>query len=171
VASNLSLLFSAAGLLLACASPADRRQSTPAQPVPDANSSSIDAGAAASVDGGAWSPLDAGAPTCEQGDRTVQRYGTDCLCCHAWEFGAAGSVDKAGSAISRIEATDRDGVTAVMYPNGLSNFFQHYPLAGPLRVVAYGPDGRSIAMQEPAPDGACNRCHRPQGAAPRIHGP
>ena len=111
------------------------------------------------------------AAACEDGDETIQRYGTDCLCCHAAEFSVAGSVDTRGPPVARIEVTDEKGVTAVMEPNGNDNFFRHYPLAGALKAVAWGPDGRAITMPFAAPDGACNRCHRAGGAAPPVHGP
>jgi hypothetical protein len=83
----------------------------------------------------------------------------------------AGSIDTNGPPVARIEATDEDGVLLVMEPNGNNNFFRHYPFHGTLSVVARGLDGGTIAMPARAPDGACNRCHRPGGAAPRVHGP
>jgi hypothetical protein len=116
--------------------------------------------------------VDAGSDAaCEQGDPDQERYGTDCLCCHRWEFGVAGSVALEGRPVERIEATDEDGFTVSMAPNPFSNFFRHYPVRGSLDVRVYGPDGGVARMPTRAPDGACNRCHRRGGPAERVHGP
>jgi hypothetical protein len=103
------------------------------------------------------------------GDRERQRHGTACLCCHADEFSVAGSIDPRGGAIARLVITDARGEAREMAPNAFDNFFRHFALTPPLRVEAYGVDGRSVAMRDPAPHGDCNACHGVSTAA--IHGP
>jgi hypothetical protein len=114
-------------------------------------------------------PADAAA--CEPGDPQRERFGTNCLCCHSGEFGVAGSVDPMGAPVARVVVTDALGNRAEMAPDPYGNFFRHLPLTAPLVAVAFGPDGRARAMPMPAPHAACNECHRPGGAAPRISGP
>jgi hypothetical protein len=58
-----------------------------------------------------------------------------------------------------------------MTVNSFANFFRHFPLATPVRAVVYGPDGRSVAMQELAPSADCNACHYDGGPVPAIVGP
>ena len=108
---------------------------------------------------------------CVDGDRETQRHGTACLCCHADEFGVAGSVDLQGAAVSRVVVADGDGNTANMVPNGFGNFFQHVKLTPPLSATVYGEDGRTQTMQSPANSGDCNSCHAASGVAAPLQGP
>jgi hypothetical protein len=80
-------------------------------------------------------------------------------------------VSLVGSKVARVVVTGADGDVADMNVNGFDNFFRHFPLATPVSAVAYGPDGRSIAMRELAPVADCNVCHREGGSAGAIVGP
>src|SRR5262249_49545359 len=106
---------------------------------------------------------------CSDGDPAVQRHGARCLCCHADDFSVAGSV--AGTSVARVVVTDANGDQRSMAPNLFGNFFGHFPLTPPFRAIAYGPDGRSVAMNAPAPHADCNACHAPAGPAAPIYGP
>jgi cytochrome c5 len=111
------------------------------------------------------------ASSCRTGPEATQRHGTACLCCHADEFGVAGSVDPAGPPVARVVVTGTDGDVADMAVNGFSNFFRHFPLATPVRAVVVAPDGRSLAMRELAPSADCNACHFEGGPMAPIVGP
>jgi hypothetical protein len=108
---------------------------------------------------------------CRDGDPAQQRHGATCLCCHSDEFGVAGSVDPAGPAVSQVVVTAANGDTAAMAPNLYDNFFRHYPLTPPLRVVVYGASGARVSMSGDAPSGDCNACHYLRGPVAPIHGP
>jgi hypothetical protein len=142
-------------LAAACGQPADG-SATPATPAPIV---------AAMPSTSYCRYADAGA------DESVQRHGTPCLCCHSDEFGVGGSVDPSGSPVARVIVTAADGDVADMAPDPFANFFRHFPMTPPLRAVAVGPDGRSVAMQELAPTGDCNACHGEGRVAPAIEGP
>jgi hypothetical protein len=101
---------------------------------------------------------------CTNGDETVQRRGSPCLCCHAGEFGVAGSVDPASAPVAKVLVVDRAGASAEMAPNPFGNFFRHTFLEPPLTATIVAADGRSWTMQD-APSGDCNGCHRADGAA------
>jgi hypothetical protein len=136
----------------------------------DGRSSTAPRGVSTAI--GAVAPLP-GAPCghAADGDETVQRHGTPCLCCHGDELGVAGSVDPAAAPVARVVVTAADGDVADMAPNPFANFFRHFPMAPPLRAVVYAPDGRSAAMLQLAPSGDCNACHGLGGPVPPIHGP
>lgn len=142
----------AAVLAGACAEP----------PATDATDSAPPASAAA-----VSASFDAG---CAQGDESEQRHGTDCFCCHAAEFGVAGSVSATRGAVARIHVEDSRGVQLDMAPNPFGNFFRHARVSPPLRVTVYGPSGASLSMRDPAPSASCNNCHRAGGVAAPIHG-
>lgn len=110
-------------------------------------------------------------PGCADGARETQRHGTACLCCHADEFGVAGSIDPEGPEVARIVVTDGDGNVANMVPNGFDNFFRHLRLTPPLTATVYGKDGQALSMKDPASSGDCNACHRPEGSAAPLRGP
>jgi hypothetical protein len=93
------------------------------------------------------------------------------LCCHSDELGVAGSIDPAGPAVARVVVIDATGEASSLSPNRFGNFFRHFPMTPPIRAVVVGPDGRARAMQDGAPHGDCNACHRTGGAASPIHGP
>jgi hypothetical protein len=121
-------------------------------------------------------PHDAGAPDvatvpCSDGDPTQQRHGARCLCCHADEFGVAGSVDLDAPPVARVVVVDAVGLRYDMAPNSYGNFFRHYTLVPPIAAVEPVRDGGSLAMPWGAPHGDCNACHAPSGGAPPIHGP
>ena len=105
---------------------------------------------------------------CRDGSESVQRYGTDCLCCHA-EFGVAGSVDHEGPRIARITVLGAEGGKAEMAPNEFDNFFRHIQLTPPLEVTVLGVDGLTSTMPMPADSGSCNRCHGDW--LPLVHAP
>ncbi len=98
---------------------------------------------------------------CDPGDRTVQRRGTDCRCCHA-ELGIAGSAIGAAT----VFVVDQRGVEARMSPNAVGNFFRKYQPEPPLRVWLVREDGTVRAMKSDAPHGSCNACHG--ATAPRL---
>lgn len=118
-------------------------------------------------------PPEGDGPTagCVDGDVSEQRHGSACLCCHTGEFSVAGSVDREGPAIARVVVTDRLGQSVDVVPNAFGNFFRHRKLKPPLYPVVFGPDGRALAMQGPAPSGDCNSCHREGGSASMLRGP
>lgn len=105
------------------------------------------------------------------GDRETQRHGTACLCCHADEFGVAGSVEPNATAVLRVLVRDDYGNVADMVPNGFGNFFRHVKLTPPLTASVYGEDGRVLTMQSEASSGDCNSCHKAKGPAAPLHGP
>lgn len=113
------------------------------------------------------SGLTAGTSQCAPGDPATQRHGTDCLCCHATEFGVAGSVALAALApaapaaltVREIHVRDTSGSELVMSPNDAGNFLQHAMPALSLEAWIVGTDGRERHMQALAPTGSCNRCH------------
>jgi hypothetical protein len=70
-----------------------------------------------------------------------------------------------------VVVTGVDGDVADMHVNAFGNFFRHFPLAPPVSAVAYGPDGRAIAMRQLAPVADCNVCHGTGGSAGEIAGP
>jgi hypothetical protein len=94
---------------------------------------------------------------CDEGEPTMQRWGTDCLCCHDGQFSMAGSV-AIDAEVAEIRVTDGTN-QAIVAPNIHANFFRHVQLNPPLRASLVFTDGHEVAMQKPAPDGACNRCH------------
>jgi hypothetical protein len=108
---------------------------------------------------------------CVDGDRDHERFGTDCLCCHSNEFSVAGSIAPDSSPVAAVIVEDSIGGSAVASPNPFGNFFRHNKLVPPLRATIVGVDGRRITMSSPAPDGACNRCHRDGGDAPMLFAP
>jgi hypothetical protein len=108
---------------------------------------------------------------CREGDPSQERHGTDCLCCHAVEFGVAGSVNLDGPLVTRVLVTDARGRSADMAPNAYGNFFRHDALEPPLKAVVFGPDGRASAMKQTVTEASCNRCHSAGGMVPPIHGP
>jgi hypothetical protein len=83
----------------------------------------------------------------------------------------AGSVTLSGPPVARVVVTGADGDVADMYVNSFGNFFRHFALSTPVTAVAYGPDGRSVAMRELAPIADCNVCHGTGSAAGPIVGP
>jgi len=83
----------------------------------------------------------------------------------------AGSVDQQGPAIARVVVTDRLGQLVKVVPNAFGNFFRHRKLSPPLYPVVFGPDGQTLAMEQDAPNGDCNACHREGGSASMLHGP
>jgi hypothetical protein len=108
---------------------------------------------------------------CADGDPSVERFGTDCLCCHKNEFSVAGSIAHDSPPVATVIVEDSVGGSAVASPNPFGNFFRHNRLVPPLRATIIGVDGKAITMSAPAPDGACNRCHRDGGAVPMLHAP
>ena len=101
--------------------------------------------------------------SCADGDHDQQRRGTACLCCHAGEFGAAGSIDRRFAVGARIEIDDATGRHVDAVANAFGNFFSHEQLVAPLRPRIVDANGRVFAMREAAPDGNCNRCHAETG--------
>ena len=94
---------------------------------------------------------------CEPGDTDARRWGSDCLCCHEGEFGAAGSVGRQAS-VAEIRVSD--GVNeAVVAPDDHGNFFRTIQLIPPLTASLRFTDGREVRMQAPVPYGGCNHCH------------
>jgi hypothetical protein len=94
---------------------------------------------------------------CQVGDPAEQRWGTDCLCCHEGQFSMGGSVAP-GTDVAEIQVSD--GLhQAIVAPNLHDNFFRHVKLSPPLSARVVFGDGHVVEMREPAPDGACNRCH------------
>jgi hypothetical protein len=110
-------------------------------------------------------------PGCVDGARETQRRGTACLCCHASEFGVAGSIDPDGPPVARVVVSDGHGNVADMVPNGFGNFFRHLQLTPPLTATLYGADGRALTMQTPAESADCNSCHGAGRSAPPLRGP
>jgi hypothetical protein len=106
------------------------------------------------------------AGTCLEGDESLERHGTACLCCHEGEFGVAGSVAP-DSPVDRITVIDAVGQRAVMAPNPYDNFFRHVPMEPPLSVTMWLDDGTTKTMTD-APSGDCNTCHGIEGSAPRL---
>jgi len=95
---------------------------------------------------------------CTEGDPGRERHGTDCLCCHGGDFSVAGSI-AAGAPIVAVEVDDAAGTHLVMPVDAYGNFFQHEPVAGPLRARTVDALGRVRTMVGRAPHGSCNRCH------------
>jgi hypothetical protein len=110
-------------------------------------------------------------PRCVDGDFDRQRHGATCLCCHAEEFGVAGSVDPTAAPVERIVVTDAHGDVASLAPNAFANFFRHFRMTPPLQAIAYGPDGRAAPMRALSPSADCNACHGIGGSTAAIHGP
>jgi hypothetical protein len=108
---------------------------------------------------------------CIDGDRDHERFATDCLCCHKNEFSMAGSIAADSAPVAAVVVEDAVGGSAVASPNPFGNFFRHNRLVPPLRATIVGVDGQRISMQSPAPDGACNRCHREGGEAAMLFAP
>ncbi len=112
--------------------------------------------ACANAEGERVSPDSFGA--CDDGDPTRERWGANCLCCHADEFGVAGSLPK-DAGIATVFVVDNDGRTAEMSPDIFDNFFRHRKLTPPLRATVRFTDGSARSMKSPAPHGSCNACH------------
>lgn len=89
---------------------------------------------------------------------TKERYGTSCLCCHANEFGVAGSLPR-DAGVSSVVVVDRDGRSTDMASDVFDNFFQHRQLTPPLRATVRFADGAVSSMKGDAPHGSCNACH------------
>lgn len=122
----------------------------------------------APADDGPTAVFDRSSAGCIDGDRSVQRFGTDCVCCHKKEFSVAGSIARDSPPVDTIVVEDSVGGSANVSPNAFGNFFRHNQLVPPLRATIVGTDGRRITMSSPAPDGACNRCHRDGGVVPML---
>jgi hypothetical protein len=100
---------------------------------------------------------------CIPEDGPMMRPGEDCLGCHG--FTAAGTVFDVPDAVVddgvkgvRVHLTGADGTTVTVRSNEAGNFYTKERLVFPLEVRVEK-DGRSETMDEPAPDGRCNRCH------------
>jgi hypothetical protein len=101
-------------------------------------------------------PVDVG--PCRDGDPDRERWGTNCLCCHANEFGVAGSlVPDAG--VTAILVADPTGRTDEMSPDFFDNFFRHQRLTPPLTAIITFADGEQRKMLGLSPHGSCNACH------------
>lgn len=99
---------------------------------------------------------------CQDGEPTQERYGTDCLCCHGGDLSVAGSVDRANTAILRIEVEDAQGARLVMPINAYGNFFQHLNVVPPLIARRIDEDGSVHTMKASVQHGSCNQCHTPE---------
>jgi hypothetical protein len=104
------------------------------------------------------SDVSPGVGACQDGDPLRERWGTDCLCCHATEFGVAGSLEP-DAGISMISVSDREGRSDEMSPDLFDNFFRHQKLTPPLNAVVTFANGEQRRMRSAAPHGSCNACH------------
>lgn len=94
---------------------------------------------------------------CVQGDKTRERHGTDCLCCHT-EFGVAGSIER-DTRVDWVLLTDSEGRYLQIAPNPHDNFFRHAKLRPPIHATLVFADGTVRTMKQDAPHGSCNQCH------------
>lgn len=132
---------------------------------------------------------------CQPDQGPLMKPGQDCLRCHGgsavenessdegsadersgdartWE--AAGTIyadpqaaASAGVKDAEILIVDSTGRALTLHSNSVGNFYTAETLHPPLTVQAQR-NGVRMAMNMPAPDGACNRCHRqpPEDGAP-----
>jgi hypothetical protein len=103
------------------------------------------------------------------GEGPMMEPGRDCMECHgagdAPGFSAAGTVFgraddpvDAGVMNVRVELVGADGRVVAVRTNRAGNFYTRERIAFPARV-RIEKDGVVRVMSDPAPDGACNRCH------------
>ncbi|MFZ5482174.1 MAG: hypothetical protein ACOZNI_35765 [Myxococcota bacterium] len=127
------------------------------------------------------------APSVCGGEGATMLPGADCLACHTagnlvddkgvakgsddgdklWSAGGTVFADLEGTegvagAIVRI--TDADGQIVTLTSNRVGNFYTALPLTFPIAAEVER-DGEIYAMQTPQDSGACNSCHRCDGAA------
>ncbi len=94
---------------------------------------------------------------CAQGDKTRERHGTDCLCCHG-TFGVAGSIAR-DAGVDWVLLTDSEGRHLQIAPNPHDNFFRHVKLRPPIHATLVYANGAVRTMKTDAPSGSCNQCH------------
>jgi hypothetical protein len=116
------------------------------------------------------------APGACAGSGSTMLPGSDCLACHSaassydistWT--AAGTVfaDYDGHAPLRgatVRITDADGQIVELSTNSAGNFYTSQPLSFPIQAEVEARDD-IVRMARQAESGACNDCHRCQGAA------